>query len=135
MDDKPLSSLIGKTIGGFAFTMNDNGTFNYTSLQMLDDKGELLAVINPDYMHSTPNWSPFDDDVTNPHGYTEECLRDISYLRSRHRHTPELEAELIRLHQAGTPPDVFEFGVTEETQRALMDTVTSIIEQRTNDQG
>ncbi len=64
MDDKPLSSLIGKTIGGFAYSMNVDGTFNYTSLQMLDDKGVVIAVINPDYMHSSTDWSPFDDDVT-----------------------------------------------------------------------
>ena len=39
-----------------------------------------------------------------------ECAEDVNYLRSRSRHTEELEAELIRLHQEGNPPNIFEFG-------------------------
>lgn len=53
-------------------------------------------------------------------GVELSAMNDIGYLRTRHRWTPELEAELIRLHNAGTPPNIMEFGVTEQTQAALM---------------
>lgn len=32
------------------------------------------------------------------------CASDVYYLRTRSRHTPELEIELINLHKNGTPP-------------------------------
>ena len=38
------------------------------------------------------------------------CASDVYYLRTRSRWTPELEAELIRLHAARTPPNMCEFG-------------------------
>ncbi len=38
------------------------------------------------------------------------CFYDVFYLRTRARWTEELEQELIRLWQAGTPPNVMEFG-------------------------
>ena len=40
----------------------------------------------------------------------EATAMDVWYLRTRSRHTPELEKELIRLHEAGTPPNICEFG-------------------------
>lgn len=43
-------------------------------------------------------------------GVSVKCAEDVNYLRSRSRHTEELEAELIRLHKEGNPPNVFEFG-------------------------
>lgn len=43
-------------------------------------------------------------------GISENCAADVWYLRSRSRHTPELEAKLIELHKAGTPPNMCEFG-------------------------
>lgn len=43
-------------------------------------------------------------------GVTESCARAISYLRMRSRWTEELEEELIALHRAGSPPNIFEFG-------------------------
>ncbi len=49
------------------------------------------------------------------------CADDVIYLRSRQRHTPELEQELIALHKAGTPPNIFEFGCTEATGKALLE--------------
>src|SRR5258706_11283565 len=41
-----------------------------------------------------------------------ECAIDVVYLRGRSRWTPALEKELIRLHRAGTPPLIFDFGVS-----------------------
>lgn len=35
---------------------------------------------------------------------SEYCASDVYYLRTRSRHTPELEIELINLHKNGTPP-------------------------------
>lgn len=43
-------------------------------------------------------------------GVDEGCARDVWYLRTRSRHTPELESELIKLHKAGTPPNMCDFG-------------------------
>lgn len=43
-------------------------------------------------------------------GISHACAIDVWYLRSRSRHTPALEAELIRLHAAGTPPNINDFG-------------------------
>ena len=37
------------------------------------------------------------------------CASDVWYLRTRSRHTQELEDRLIELHRAGTPPNVMEF--------------------------
>lgn len=51
---------------------------------------------------------------------SDACASDILYLRTRSRHTQALEEELIRLHRAGTPPNMCDFGVTKETQAALM---------------
>lgn len=41
---------------------------------------------------------------------SESCAGDVWYLRQRSRWTTELESELIRLHRAGTPPNLMEFG-------------------------
>ena len=38
------------------------------------------------------------------------CAADVWYLRQRSCWTQELEHELIRLHNAGTPPNICEFG-------------------------
>ncbi len=45
-----------------------------------------------------------------------QCATNIWYLRTRARHTPALEAELIRLEAEGIHPNMCEFGCTEETQ-------------------
>ena len=54
---------------------------------------------------------------------SERCAADILYLRTRQRHTLELEQQLIRLHELGTPPNILDFGVTKETQERLMSKV------------
>jgi len=43
-------------------------------------------------------------DLATELGVSVNCAYDVWYLRTRSRHTPELEAELITLHAAGTPP-------------------------------
>lgn len=45
------------------------------------------------------------------------CMSDVSYLRTRNRWTQELEDELIELHLQGTPPNIYEFGVTKTKHR------------------
>lgn len=40
---------------------------------------------------------------------SESCALDVVYLRTRSRHTPELEQRLIELHQKGTPPSIMDF--------------------------
>jgi len=49
-------------------------------------------------------------------GVSASCAQDVWYLRTRSRHTPTLEAELIALHAAGSPPNMCDFGVTKITQ-------------------
>lgn len=48
--------------------------------------------------------------LANELGVSMGCACDVRYLRTRSRWTEELEEELIRLHKAGTPPNVMEFG-------------------------
>lgn len=43
-------------------------------------------------------------------GVSLACASDVFYLRTRSRHTPELEARLIALYKAGTPPNIMEFS-------------------------
>ena len=52
-------------------------------------------------------------------GVSVKCVEDVWYLRTRSRHTPELEAELIALHAVGTPPNMCDFGVSEKTQNFI----------------
>jgi hypothetical protein len=52
-------------------------------------------------------------------GVSVSCAQDVWYLRTRSRHTPTLEAELIALHAAGNPPNMCDFGVTEATQENI----------------
>lgn len=40
---------------------------------------------------------------------SEFCAMDIVYLRTRSRYTPELEQELVRLHQIGQAPNICEW--------------------------
>lgn len=50
---------------------------------------------------------------------SEGCANDVFYLRSRSRWTQELEDQLIELHRKGTPPDIYEFGVTRATHKSI----------------
>ena len=59
-------------------------------------------------------------------GVSVDCAAAVWYLRTRSRHTPELEAELIALHAAGTPPTVGNFGVTEDTQAYIREFCAAI---------
>jgi hypothetical protein len=53
-------------------------------------------------------------------GVSVSCAQDVWYLRTRSRHTPALEAELIALHASGAPPlNMCDFGVTEATQENI----------------
>lgn len=58
---------------------------------------------------------------------SESCALDVLYLRTRSRWSEELEDELITLHRAGNPPNVNDFGCTEETGRALLDAAKEAI--------
>ncbi len=58
-------------------------------------------------------------DIAKELNVSEVCACDIVYLRTRSRHTPELEKELIKLHKEGNPPLVQEFGSNENSRRKL----------------
>ncbi len=68
------------------------------------------------------------DKIKQELNISESCAADVFYLRTRNRHTQQLENELIDLHHAGTPPNMMEFGVTKETQEALMSAVSKALE-------
>lgn len=53
-------------------------------------------------------------------GCSDRAASDVWYLRTRTRHTPELEKALLDAHARGEPVNVMEFGCTEDTGRALM---------------
>lgn len=63
-------------------------------------------------------------------GVSMSCAADVEYLRTRNRHTPELEQELIELHRKGTPPNIFSFGCTEETGKNLLKAAQDILEAK-----
>ena len=49
-----------------------------------------------------------------------EAASDVWYLRTRHRHTPELEQALIEAHAKGEAVNIMEFGCTPDTGRAVL---------------
>lgn len=53
-------------------------------------------------------------------GCSNQAASDVWYLRTRTRHTPELEQALLDAHARGEPVNVMTFGCTEDTGRALM---------------
>jgi hypothetical protein len=55
-------------------------------------------------------------DLATELGVSVNCAQDVWYLRTRSRHTPELEAELIARWAAGIYTNISNFGVTEDTQ-------------------
>lgn len=53
-------------------------------------------------------------------GCSDQAASDVWYLRTRNRHTPELEQALLDAHAREEPVNVMEFGCTEDTSRALL---------------
>lgn len=80
-----------------------------------------IEIPNPEDKEAWGKFQLLMEDIQNQHEVaiielakemqvSHECASDILYLRSRTRHTPQLEEELINLHRAGSPPNIFEFG-------------------------
>lgn len=74
------------------------------------NKPENTAAFNEAMVRQQDTMVEYMDTLQKELGISNACVADVMYLRSRSRHTPALEAELIRLHQAGTPPNIYEFG-------------------------
>lgn len=53
-------------------------------------------------------------------GCSDQAAADVWYLRTRNRHTPELEQALLGAHARGEPVNVMEFGCTVDTGRTLL---------------
>lgn len=66
------------------------------------------------------------EDIMKELGVDKHCALDIAYLRTRARHSQELEDELIALHKAGTPPNMMEFGVTTSTYAAMEEFIRGV---------
>lgn len=64
-------------------------------------------------------------------GITRACAIDVLYLRTRVRHTPELEEELIALHRSGERPDMQSFGVPPGGSQIMKDVVKAAKERYT----
>lgn len=75
---------------------------NNPTKQDLDELSEFMAKAQDAQIKYIQN-------LAKELNVSDECAMDVWYLRTRSRHTPELEAELIRLHAQGTPPNMCEF--------------------------
>ena len=71
--------------------------------EALDQLSELMAVVQDEM-------TEYIQKLAVELNVPEACAMDVYYLRTRSRWMPELEAELIQLHQQGTPPNMCEFG-------------------------
>ena len=60
-------------------------------------------------------------------GVSPQCAYDVSYLRTRHRWSEELEKDLIKAHADGVEVNVCDFGVTEKTQQEIQDLIDDVI--------
>lgn len=59
-------------------------------------------------------------DIMEEHDVSRACAQDVIYLRTRSRHTPELEKQLIDTHKKGIPVNILEFGSTAQTGERLL---------------
>lgn len=66
--------------------------------------------------------------IASEKGCSIACAGDILYLRSRLRWTQELEQALVAAHAEGKEVNIYEFGVTPETQDRLLKAATDSIE-------
>lgn len=73
-------------------------------------------------------------DIMALYSIDQESAWKVFYLRSRYRWTIDLEQELVRKLKRGARPNVCEFGVTPETQQALLSEVMRRIEEDLNSQ-
>ena len=81
--------------------------FNITSAIGDPDKMARLQTVMDDIAESTDKYISA---LASKLNISEVCAHDVFYLRSRSRHTPELEAQLIALHAEGNPPNMCDFG-------------------------
>jgi len=65
----------------------------------------------------------FLSDLVRELGVSLKCASDVWYLRTRARHTQELESELIRLHKEGTPPNIYEFGTPSKQMKEFIEQI------------
>lgn len=95
------------------------GNLTYTdgerSITFDMDNKENMAAFNEAMVKQQDAMAEYMDKLQKELGVSDSCAADVFYLRTRSRHTPELEAELIRLHKAGTPPNICDFGHYQNT--------------------
>lgn len=101
---------IERTINSFVVNMGPN-----PSLKEMDDMQNYLNDIASKLQTDA-------EKLAIVRCVTVACAQDMLYLRTRNRWTKELEDQLIQLHLEGTPPNMFEYGVTKETQENLLAT-------------
>ena len=73
--------------------------------------------------------------IAAEHDITQAQAADVQYLRTRGRHTPQLEQLLVATIKQGLPYNIMEFGVTKESQQALVDAATEAYLSTFNKQG
>ncbi len=66
-------------------------------------------------------------------GVSSQCAYDVAYLRTRHRWSEELEKDLIKAHADGVEVNICDFGVTSETQQAIMDAIDAAMKEINHD--
>jgi hypothetical protein len=89
----------------------------------MDEFQAVMDDVQDEYIKMVEEWS-------ESNGVSADCALDVFYLRTRSRWTQELEDELIRLHKAGTPPNVCDFGCPSEEMAQL---VKDLVEEYKND--
>ena len=107
----PVESTGGVNIAyELELTTSGNTTLVPESIEVIDaNTGKTLYIPENDVF--TKSYTPASSiPLTSEElGVSENCAMNVIYLRSRSRHTPEKEAELIALHAAGNPPNMCEF--------------------------
>lgn len=84
------------------FTKMQNFSIDLTSVKSMDELQAFMDGVNE-------SMTKYIKELSEELGVSAQCASDVCYLRTRSRHTPELEAELIRLHKNGNPPNINEF--------------------------
>lgn len=74
--------------------------------EMTDEKMAALFAFSE---HAQFVWWEDAKALADELSVTLSCAADVLYLRSLPRWTQEVETELIRLHSAGTPPNILEW--------------------------
>ena len=108
-------------------------TKNFTAMidQPNDEQiKELTELLNQAQEKMMEHYNDEIQQIMDELKVSEICASNIRYLRTRNRWNQTLEERLIQAHQDREEVNIFEFGVTEETMKALIDGASEILKKR-----